>query len=354
MKLFMLTLLTAVFSTSSLSSQYIYKSIEYHVSPDLSLNEAKNNSEQQVRREVISEIGVLIDSELKVHKSNSKTEVVHNYSEISTGSVKTKILSQHFDGSTLTTEYEIIVNKTEVLEALDEKNKTNKLSTALEVAISKTAKQNMKIENLEGENSSLKRDLKALKVQIAFFEGRVIQDGKYLDQLTSIQDKSKQLKESVEKRIKQTNKKKKNDISIKSDKIKLIEDTYIKGMTRLELDNLIASKNAKDTLENHFQCKHGVMNSIQIPSNLYVLVELESSVKTYLFYGLIENKESLEIYSLEYFYFEREGNHSLLPDSFGIENCKIIDLTFSRDSLLRAQENPSANEKKYIELRHKK
>ncbi len=192
-----LLLLTIPLTTSA--SVFI-RSIEYSVSPDMTLNDAKSNALKQLKIDILSEVGSLIEAEIKSQSNDYEKSQSVNYSQISAGNIKVKILNEAFDGLTLYLEIQAKVDKDHVLELLNRiynlNNKENKI-TELLVKLSNSELEKQKIKN---ENVLLKIRLNSIKAGILFIEKVKVKSDSIKAKIIEIEKRWANIKEEIQTR----------------------------------------------------------------------------------------------------------------------------------------------------------
>ncbi len=198
-KLFIFLFLS-IFLNLSFASQFI-RSIEYVVSPDMTLNEAKSNALKQLKIDILSEIGSLIESEIKSVSEKGVTIETINYSQVAAGSIKTTILNQAFDGATLFLEVGVVVNKKEILDILNRVYSFKKKEKEASRLMKRLTLLDEEKETIASENRLLKIKLNRIKKQIIYIEESKIASDFGSEKLKAIEDRLSLVKEFIEGRI---------------------------------------------------------------------------------------------------------------------------------------------------------
>lgn len=246
-------------SVNSFADTFI-RSIEYAVSTDQTLNEARKYALNQIKIEVLSEVGSLVEAEIKSSSDGKHTKESVNYSQISAGVVKVKILNEFYDGKTLLIEAEADVDSKDVVELIETVYSVKKKDDRLRGLIERHAKIKKDKEVITSENQLLKIQLDLMKQQIQFIEKSKVEADFNNDKLNKISNSIAHIKSQVAQRIK-------NEKEIFDQYNNLASKLYINGMTLDEFSSVIPVVELKAYFNNLLNNK--LVDSLQsriIPS----------------------------------------------------------------------------------------
>jgi len=250
-------LLLLLFLPITITASEFIRSIEYTVSPDMTLNEAKANALKQLKIDILSEVGSLIESEIKSNYSNGKKIESVNFSQISVGNIKVKILHEAFDGQTLFLEINADVNNKNVIKMLSRvysiKDKDKEVNNLLD-KLSKTESDNKEIRN---ENKLLKIKLSSIKAGILFIEKMKVKSDSVKIKFIEIEERWAIAKDKIQARILSE---RESYVSIRD----LSKKVYIQGMTFDEFNSIIPVVNIKKYLKDN-----PIDNCISTVSHVY-------------------------------------------------------------------------------------
>jgi hypothetical protein len=235
------------------SAETFIRSIEYAVSTDQTLNEARKNALSQIKIDVLSEVGALVESEIKSSSNGRQTTETVNYSQISAGVVKLKTLNELYDGKTLFIEAETDVNTKDVVELINTIYNVKQKDNRLSALIKEHARIQKDKEVIAAENNLLQIKLNAMKKQIAFIEKSSTEANSNYDKLHNISKKLNTIKSRIKSRVKIENKN-------FNELYDLTYSLYIDGMTIDEFRSVIPA----EEIRSFYHAHRGRYNNVAI------------------------------------------------------------------------------------------
>ena len=178
------------FTCNATLANSLVRSIEYIVSSDQSLNEARKNALNHMKAEVLSEYGALVQSEVSSTQDANGTAQTVNYSEITAGHVKAKVKEELFDGSTLYLLVELNVDTRSVREMLSIRYKEQVSSARIAELLKQKDKHEQVVANLNKSNQLLKMQLNALKGKIEYASKSLDKNQNTENQIVAIKEKA--------------------------------------------------------------------------------------------------------------------------------------------------------------------
>ena len=220
------------FTCNSALANNLVRSIEYTVSSDQSLNEARNNALNYIKAEVLSEYGALVQSEVSSTQDGNETTQTANYSEITGGHVKAKVKEELFDGSTLYLLVELNVDARSVREMLSIRYKEQVSSARIAELLKQKEKHEQEMAKLNKSNQLLKIQLNALKGRIEFASKSLDENLDTEKQIEVIKEKAAILRKVIEAKIK-------SEIEQAWQSYKLLGSIYTEGMTESDMNTIL-------------------------------------------------------------------------------------------------------------------
>ncbi len=147
-------------------SEELLRSVEYPVSPDMTLNDARLNAVKQLRLTILSEVGVLVEAQIKSSAEGGGASETVNYSNVIAGNISLKVIDEIYDGHSLFMTVRAEINKSEISDVLSRIynfTEFEKLLRALE-------QRDNNISELASENKQLKAKLNIIKGQVRYIE----------------------------------------------------------------------------------------------------------------------------------------------------------------------------------------
>ena len=220
------------FTCNATLANSLVRSIEYIVSSDQSLNEARKNALNHMKAEVLSEYGALVQSEVSSTQDANGTAQTVNYSEITAGHVKAKVKEELFDGSTLYLLVELNVDTRSVREMLSIRYKEQVSSARIAELLKQKDKHEQVVANLNKSNQLLKMQLNALKGKIEYASKSLDKNQNTENQIVAIKEKATILRKVIKEKIK-------SEIEQALQSYKLLRSIYTEGMTETDMNNIL-------------------------------------------------------------------------------------------------------------------
>jgi len=254
----------------------IVKSYSYRVSDDDSKNSARKKALAQLKKEILEEIGVYVESYLEINKivSNKHQQniIKQEIKNLTAGIIKTKILDEKFDGKTYYVKVSTLVDPDSVSEGISEllkiranRQEIDKLSQLLkekkndlDMRSKAIIKLQKKIANQELLNMATQKELKGIHQKLKLSKAKLLTLEKEKERLT----------------------KKLNGYKLKEDEIKKLKLQLSTIKTKLKNYNYIKSKLTKLIKTNRQKQRQLSTIKTKLKHYNYIKSKLTKLIKT--------------------------------------------------------------------------
>ena len=310
MKYYFLLLVFFGLSVNSYGEE-ILRSVEYSVSPDMTLNEARDHAIKQLRMTIISEVGVLVEAQIKSNINDGSASESVNYSNVFAGNISLKVVDEIYDGNSLFMNVRAEINKHEILEILARVYRFTKFEKILrELELSKND-----LDKLASENKLLKAKLNIIKGQVRYIEKSVVSSKKIKSKLLDIKNNIESARQLAVNRID-------TEERLANEYIKLSAELFTNGMLYAEFSDVIDVIDIREYYGSALSTNCRYMNKTR--NNLYMVTKKTFNNSEYI-YGIEVDPASKKITKLGFF----ESNYEK-----SISHCRISYVRVSIEDIM--------------------